>query len=302
MDVDERLLAKRGTYYFSGLSMLARLPLEQARRDQSAGRKIGTLISGYPGSPLAGYDLQLNRARALLAGQGVRHLPAGNEEQAATALMGTQMLDDHPHSDYSGVTGFWYGKGPGADRAGDALKHANFAGTSKDGAVVVLSGEDHEAKSSTMPFQQEYAFVSAGMPILYPSSVAEFRTLGLHAVALSRYSGCWVALKLVASLCDGGETVTVAPDDVVVAIPELQLEGREFAKRADFSFFPGKNISQEHHLYRERHAAAIAYARANELNRADERSDRQRVGIICAGKSAADVRQALLDLGLNQGP
>ena len=193
----------------------------------TAGRRIGTLITGYPGSPLAGYDLHLDRARALLAGQGVRHLPAGNEEQATTALMGTQMLDDHPHSTYSGVTGFWYGKGPGADRAGDALKHANFAGTSKDGAVVVLSGEDHEAKSSTMPFQQEYAFVSAGIPILYPSSVAEFRTLGLHAVALSRHSGCWVALKLVAELCDGGETVTVAPDDVDVAIPNTSsMDGR----------------------------------------------------------------------------
>ena len=132
---------------------------------------------------------------------------------AATALMGTQMLDDHPHSDYVGVNGFWYGKGPGVDRAGDAFKHGNFAGTSRNGAVVVLSGEDHEAKSSTMPFQQDFAFASAGIPILYPSSVAEFRTLGLHAVAMSRYTGCWIALKLTAALCDGGETVSVETDD-----------------------------------------------------------------------------------------
>ena len=198
MTIDDRLTAPSGTFFFSGLSMLVRLPLEQARRDRERGVASGTLITGYPGSPLGGYDLALARIGPLLEERHIRFLPAGNEEQAATALMGTQMLDDHPHSTYRGVNGFWYGKGPGVDRAGDAFKHGNFAGTSRHGAVVVLSGEDHEAKSSTMPFQEDFAFASAGIPVLYPSSVAEFRTLGLHAVALSRYSGCWVALKLTA--------------------------------------------------------------------------------------------------------
>ena len=281
--------------------MLVRLPLEQARRDRAAGLRPGTLISGYPGSPMGGYDLQLAKAFALLEQEDVRFLPAGNEEQAVTALMGSQMLDAFPHVRYDGVNGFWYGKGPGVDRAGDAFKHANFAGTSERGAVVVLSGEDHEAKSSTMPFQQEYAFVSAGIPILHPSSVAEFRTLGLHAVAMSRYSGCWVALKLTSALCDGGETVTVGSDDVMCCTP-IEAEGQVgFRKRADFSFFPGKNIEHERHLYRDKHAAVLRYARTNALNRVESKEPGDRIGIITAGKSAADVRQALSDLGLDPG-
>ena len=138
-------------------------------------------------------------------------MPGANEELAATALSGTQMLDRYPHSRYDGVVGLWYGKGPGVDRSGDALKHGNFAGTSRHGAVVVLSGEDHEAKSSTMPYQDDYAFMGHGMPILYPASTGEFLTLGLHAIALSRFSGCWVAMKLVGQLADGGETVACRP-------------------------------------------------------------------------------------------
>ena len=299
LKIDDRLTEARGTFFFSGMAMLVRLPVEQARRDRAQGLATGTLITGYPGSPLAGYDLQLAKAGRLLDEQHIKFLPAGNEEQAATALMGTQMLDEHPHSDYVGVNGFWYGKGPGVDRSGDALKHGNFAGTSRNGAVVVLSGEDHEAKSSTMPFQQDFAFVSAGMPILYPSSVAEFRTLGLHAVAMSRYSGCWVALKLTAALCDGGETVSVDPDDVVIEVPSLTVDGQPFVKRTDFSFYPGKNVEHERHLYRERHEAVLAYARTNGLNRIEGKRAGDRVGIITAGKSAADVRQALLDLGLD---
>jgi indolepyruvate ferredoxin oxidoreductase len=299
MKIDDRLTEPCGTFFFSGISMLVRLPLEQAQRDRDHGLATGTLVTGYPGSPLGGYDLQLAKAGDLLGKRHVRFMPAGNEEQAATALMGTQMLDQHPHSDYVGVNGFWYGKGPGVDRAGDAFKHGNFAGTSHSGSVVVLSGEDHEAKSSTMPFQQDFAFASAGIPVLYPSSIAEFRTLGLHAVAMSRYSGCWVALKLTAALCDGGETVSVDVDDVEIKLPSLTVDGRPFVKRADFSFYPGKNIQHERHLYRERHEAVLAYCRSNGLNRTESRRPGDRTGIITAGKSAADVRQALLDLGLD---
>lgn len=299
MKVDDRLSNESGTFFFSGMSMLVRLPIEQARMDRAAGRQPGTLITGYPGSPMGSYDLQLARVSKLLDQEDIRFLPAGNEEQAVTALMGTQMIDGFPHERYDGINGYWYGKGPGVDRAGDAFKHANFAGTSEHGAVVILSGEDHEAKSSTMPFQQEYAFVSSGIPILYPSSVAEFRTLGLHATAMSRYSGCWVTLKLTSALCDGGEVVAVSPDDVECRIPTETAEEPLHEKRADFSFFPGKNIEQERHLYRDKHPAAVRYCRLNKINRIDSREPGDRVGIITAGKSAADVRHALNDLGLD---
>ncbi|MBV8601071.1 MAG: indolepyruvate ferredoxin oxidoreductase family protein, partial [Candidatus Eremiobacteraeota bacterium] len=222
------------------------------------------------------------------------HLPAQSEELAATALIGTQMLDAHPHDGIDGVIGVWYGKGPGIDRSGDALKHGNFAGTSRNGAVVILSGEDHEAKSSTLPFQQDFAFMSAGIPVLYPSSVREFLDFGLHAIALSRFSGCWVAMKLVGQLCDGGQTF-----DLAQATPQIVLPEIGFRKFTDFRFFPGLNVQTERHLYRERHAAVRAYARANGLDRIDVQTPNDRIGILSAGKSFADVRQALLDLGLD---
>jgi indolepyruvate ferredoxin oxidoreductase len=297
--LSDRLTADMGTYYLPGLQALVRFPLEQVRRDRAAGLRTATFISGYPGSPLAGYDLALSRIPDVLAEHDVTFLPAGNEELAATAHMGTQMLDDHPHSRWDGVTSIWFGKGPGVDRSGDALKHGNFAGTSTNGAVVILSGDDHEAKSSTMPYQEDYAFTSAGIPVLYPSSVAEFRSFGLHAIRLSRYSGCWAALKLVSALCDGGESVTFEHGDVDVRLPDLKINGASFEKRTDFSFFPGKNIEMERHLYLEKHLAVQAYARANGLDRVVHRSPGDTVGIITAGKSFADVRQALDDLGID---
>ncbi|MGH2668431.1 MAG: indolepyruvate ferredoxin oxidoreductase family protein, partial [bacterium] len=160
--LDDRYLREEGPVYLSGLQALVRLPIDQNRRDRRAGLRIGTFVSGYPGSPLGGYDLALRRACPLLERHDVVHVPGANEELAATAISGTQMLDHYPHSRFDGVVALWYGKGPGVDRSGDALKHGNFAGTSRHGAVVVLSGDDHEAKSSTMPYQDDYAFVSHG--------------------------------------------------------------------------------------------------------------------------------------------
>jgi indolepyruvate ferredoxin oxidoreductase len=297
--LDDRYLREEGRVYLSGVQALVRLPIDQQRRDRRAGLRIGTFISGYPGSPLGGYDLALRQARRILERFDIRHVPGANEELAATALSGTQMLDHYPHARYDGVVGLWYGKGPGVDRSGDALKHGNFAGTSRHGAVVVLSGDDHEAKSSTMPYQDDYAFVGHGMPIVYPASTGEFLALGLHAVALSRFSGCWVAMKLVGQLADGGETVWVSPDEPGIVVPELLIEGRPFRKSTDFTFFPGLNIETERRLYQERHRAVLAYARANSLNTAEVGGPDDRLGLVTAGKAYADVRQALLDLGLD---
>ncbi|HEX6513840.1 MAG TPA: indolepyruvate ferredoxin oxidoreductase family protein, partial [Chloroflexota bacterium] len=259
--------------------------------DARRGLRTGTYISGYPGSPLGGYDLALQRVKSLLEASDVVLQPGANEELAATAITGTQMLDQYPHSKFDGVIGIWYGKGPGVDRSGDAFKHGNFAGTSKHGAVVACLGEDHEGKSSTMPFQDDFAMVAHGIPILYPSSVSEFLSFGLHAIALSRFSGCWASLKLVNPLCDGGEMVDVSP---------VLIDGKPFRKKQDFTFFPGTNVLFEHHLYYERHAAVRAYGRANSLNRVEVRGGRDRLGIVTAGKTYADVRQALRDMGLDE--
>lgn len=297
--LDDRYLLEQGVVYLNGLHALVRLPIDQHRRDQRAGLHTATFISGYPGSPLGGYDLALQQAQSILEQHRILHVPGANEELAATAISGTQMLDNYSHSHVDGVVSFWYGKGPGVDRSGDAFKHGNFAGTSKHGAVVVLSGDDHEAKSSTMPFQDDYAFMSAGIPIVYPASTGEFLTLGLHAIAMSRYSGCWVAMKLVNALADGGETVDVSPDSPSIAIPELAIDGRPFKKATDFRFFPGLNVETERQLYYERHPAAIAYARANHLDRIVVSTPNDHIGIITAGKSYADTRGALADMGVD---
>jgi indolepyruvate ferredoxin oxidoreductase len=288
-----------GPVFLSGVQALVRLPLEQMRRDATAGLNTRAFITGYPGSPLGGYDIALSRASELLAHHGVTHLPGQNEELAATALMGTQMLDAYPHPGIDGVVGYWYGKGPGVDRAGDAFKHGNFAGTSTQGAVVILSGEDHEAKSSTVPYQQEFAFEHFGVPVLYPATVSEFLTFGLHAAALSRYSGCWVALKLVGPLCDGGELVDGQASQPSIVTPSLVIDGKPFRKTTDFSFFPVLTVATERRLYMERHLAVAAYARANALDRITLSSARDRIGILAAGKSYTDARQALLDLGFD---
>jgi len=297
--LDDRFLLEEGSVYLTGVQALVRLPLDQQRLDKRRGLRMGTFISGYPGSPRGGYDLALQRVKHLLEAHDVVHQPGANEELAATAITGTQMLDQYPHSRFDGVIGMWYGKGPGVDRSGDAFKHGNFAGTSKHGAVVVFLGEDHEGKSSTMPFQDDFAMVAHGIPVLYPASVGEFLSLGLHAIALSRFSGCWAALKLVNPLCDGGEMVDVSPELVAPELPEVVIDGKPFQKKQDFTFFPGTNVLFEHHLYYERHTAVRAYARANRLNRIELQGPRDRLGIVTAGKSHADVRQALLDMGLS---
>ena len=294
IDLDERLVAQEGTFYFSGITALVRLPLEQVRRDRAQGLKTGVFITGYPGSPLAGYDLQLERASSILDQYGIVHFPASSEERAATALMGTQMLDDFPHERFDGVVGMWYGKGPGADRSGDALKHGNFAGTSSNGAVVILSGEDHEASSSTMPFQQDQAFIAAAMPIVAPASVEEIYTLGLQAIGLSRASRCWVALKLPTALCDSGSTFSVDAGRSQSAAEH----GDSYSYRPNFKFFPGTTIEQERELHTGRHPAAIRYARANGLNYRIGAKAQARIGIVTTGKSFGDLRAAMRSLGL----
>lgn len=244
-ELDDRYLLERGRVYLSGVQALVRLPLDQARRDERAGLRTGAFITGYPGSPLGGYDLALRSARKLLEPHHIVHRPGQNEELAAGALIGTQMLELYPHERFDGVTGIWYGKGPGMDRSGDAMRHGNYTGTGPNGAVVVLSAEDHEAKSSSHPFQQEYMFAHCGIPVLYPSSVPEFLEYGLHAVAMSRYSGCWTGLKLVGQLCDGSQTFEVAPEQPEIALPEFEVDGKPFQKTQYFRLFPVETVQNE---------------------------------------------------------
>ena len=202
VDLDDKYTLEEGQIYINGMQALARLPLMQRRRDLANGLNTAGFISGYRGSPLGGYDQTLWKAQSFLDANQITFTPGINEELGATAVWGSQQTLLFKGARFQGVFSIWYGKGPGVDRCGDAFKHANAAGTSPYGGVLALAGDDHACKSSTLPHQSEYAFVHASIPILVPSDVQDILDLGLYGWALSRYSGCWVAFKVIADTVD----------------------------------------------------------------------------------------------------
>src|SRR6204780_2176365 len=220
MRLSDKYTVERGSVYLTGIQALVRLPLDQMRRDRRAGLNTGAFISGYEGSPLGGYDLALAREKKLLDRHQIHHRPGVNEDLAATSVMGSQIFEVVGKAKVDGVLGIWYGKGPGVDRSGDILRHANLAGTGKNCAALVLAGDDHSCKSSTIPHQSDFSLYNVGIPFLYPGNTQEILDYGLLAIALSRFSGAWVGLKLVTDICDGGGTVVVDPDQPTIQLPK----------------------------------------------------------------------------------
>jgi indolepyruvate ferredoxin oxidoreductase len=295
VSLDDRYALERGTVFLSGTQALVRLPLEQRRCDARAGLNTAGFVSGYRGSPLGGYDLALWQARAALEAAHVRFEPGLNEELAATAVWGTQQADVFGGSRYDGVFGIWYAKNPGVDRAGDALKHANAAGTARHGGVLAIAGDDPGAHSSTLPNQCEPAFIAAAMPVLHPAGVAELLEFGLFGFALSRFSGLWVGFKTVADTVESTATVEL-PAERAFVVP------RDFAPPPGgvHARWPDDRWSQDERLHRHKLPAAIAFARANGIDRTLRWGKHVRLGIVAAGKSFLDVREALRLLGLDE--
>jgi indolepyruvate ferredoxin oxidoreductase len=292
--LEDKYTLGRGRVFLTGTQALIRLMMLQRVRDQAAGLNTAGFVSGYRGSPLGGLDQALWRAQKHLAEHHVRFQPGLNEDLAATAVWGTQQVNMFPKARYDGVYGMWYGKGPGVDRCGDVFKHANAAGTSKHGGVLVLAGDDHAAKSSTLPHQSDHIFKACLIPVLNPASVQDYLDLGLHGFAMSRFSGCWVAFKCVTDVVESGSSVVVDPQRVQIKLP------------ADFAMPPeGLNIrwpdgflEQEARILDYKVYAALAYVRANALDKIIFDSPNPRLGIITAGKSFGDTMQALHDLGI----
>jgi len=292
--LDDKYALEKGCVYLTGTQALVRLPMLQRQRDAAAGLNTACFISGYRGSPLGGLDQALWRARPFVEKNHIRFQPAINEELAATAVWGSQQVGLFPGAKYDGVFALWYGKGPGVDRSGDALKHGNAAGSARHGGVLLLAGDDHTCKSSTLPHQSEFAFVDALIPVLNPSGVQEMLDFGLYGWAMSRYSGCWIALKTVAETVDSSASVMIDPARVRITLPEdfaLPAEGLNIR-------WPDPPLDQEERLHRWKLAAAEAFARANRLDRIVIDSERPRFGVITTGKSYLDLRQALDDLGI----
>ena len=292
--LDTKYTLESGRVYLSGTQALARLPMMQRSRDLAAGLNTAGFISGYRGSPLGGLDLTLWRAREHLDAHHIKFQPGVNEDLAATAIWGTQQVNLFSGAKYDGVFALWYGKGPGVDRCGDVFRHANAAGTSRHGGVLVIAGDDHAARSSTVPHQTEHAFKAVMMPVLAPSGVQDYLDLGLHGWAMSRYSGCWVAFKAVADTVESSASVHVDPHRVEIVLPDHPLPSGGLNIR-----WPDDRLAQEERLLHHKLYAALAYARANRLNRIVIDSPNPRLGIITCGKSYLDVRQAFDDLGID---
>jgi indolepyruvate ferredoxin oxidoreductase len=294
--LDDKYSLDQGRAFMSGVQALVRLPMLQRTRDALAGLNTAGFVSGYRGSPLGNYDQAMWAAKKHMAAQNIVFQPGVNEELAATAVWGTQMLDLYPQSrKFDGVFGIWYGKGPGVDRCSDVFKHANMAGTSKHGGVIAIAGDDHVAKSSTAAHQSDHIFKACGLPVFFPSGVQDILDMGLHAIAMSRFAGVWSGMKTIQEVVESSSSVFVDPDRVKIVLPEdfVMPPGGVHMR------WPDPPLEQEARLMDFKWYAALAYVRANRLNHNVIESTHDRFGIIASGKSFNDTRQALADLGLD---
>jgi indolepyruvate ferredoxin oxidoreductase len=295
--LDDKYDLTKDRVFITGTQAVVRLLLMQRERDRLAGLNTAGFVSGYRGSPIGGLDLNLLRAKKWLEPANIVFQPGLNEELAATAVWGSQQAEMRGDGKYDGVFGMWYGKGPGVDRSGDVFRHANMAGSSRNGGVLALMGDDHTAESSTVAHQSEFHFVDVMIPILNPAGVQEILDYGLYGYAMSRFCGTWVAFKCVKENIESTASVEGAIDRVKIIMPD------------DFVMPPGGlNIrprdgvlDQEARLQDYKRDAMLAFVRANNLNRIILSGGRApKVGVITVGKSYLDVRQALDELGLDE--
>ena len=299
--LDDKYTSTTGKIFISGIQALVRLPMMQRQRDLAAGLNTAGFVSGYRGSPLGGLDENLWKAQKLLEENHIKFVPGVNEELAATAVWGTQTVDLIGPAKYDGVFALWYGKGPGVDRCGDVFKHMNHAGTAKHGGVLLVAGDDHGAYSSTLPHQSDHIFGACMIPVLYPCNVQEYLDLGLHAWAMSRYSGCAVGFKALADTVESTASVDADPFRLQIAyptdfvMPEGGLNTRLSTDTLGVQARKQEALMQDYKIY-----AALAYARANKLNHTTIDSPRARLGIIASGKSYLDVLEAMEELGIDE--
>ncbi len=293
VSLDDKYRFTEGRVFMSGVQALVRIPLVQQARDKAAGLNTGGFISGYRGSPLGTYDQELWRAKKLLAEHNIIFQPGVNEELGATAVWGSQHVGMRPGATVDGVFGIWYGKGPGLDRAMDVLKHANAAGTSPHGGVLAIVGDDHGAKSSTLPHQSDHNFQAAFVPFLAPSSVHEFVEYGLLGIAMSRFAGTWVGFKATADTVETSATIDLASEQRQIVIPAFDFpEGGVHIRGGDIW------REEDTRLQRYKGFAAMAFAKANHIDKVIWETPRPRFGIVTTGKAFADTMEALDELGI----
>ncbi|MGK0437655.1 MAG: indolepyruvate ferredoxin oxidoreductase [Paracoccaceae bacterium] len=296
VSLDDKYSLGTARAYLTGIDALVRLPILQHQRDQERGLNTAGFVSGYRGSPLGGVDQAMWSAKTYLDKHNIHFVPGVNEDLAATAVRGSQEVGLMAGSQYDGVFGMWYGKGPGLDRSIDAFRHANAAGTAMHGGVLAVVGDDHGCKSSTYPYQSEHLFMSMSMPVLAPSNVQEVLDLGIYGWELSRYCGCWVGLKAITENMDSAISAEIDPGRVSIRLPK-DFEMPEGGVNVRW---PDSPLEQEERLNKYKIYAALAFARENELNKIVIDTPTPKLGIITSGKSYLDVLQAFDDLGLDE--
>lgn len=295
VSLEDKYVATEGIAFMTGMQALVRLPLTIHERGLRAGKRLGGYISGYRGSPVGTLDIALWAAKAHLQPRNIEFQPGVNEELAATAVWGSQQVHLLGESSFDGVFGLWYGKSPGVDRTIDVFRHANYAGTSPQGGVVAIAGDDPNAVSSTVTGCSDQDFVAVGMPTLYPASVQEMLDYGVLGIELSKYSGCWVGMKAVTDIAESSAIVDVNIDRVRTDWPKLQGSTPDVHIR-----WPDNRVEQERRLYEIKLKRAKDFARFSGINQITVAPAEARVGIVSAGKPWADLRQALHDLGLSE--
>ena len=297
VSLDDKYALDETHQLLTGTQAVVRLMLTQRARDVKAGLNTAGYVTGYRGSPIASLEAAFLRTRSLLEPHHIKFMAGLNEDLAATALWGSQQAEFRGEGKYDGVFGVWYGKGPGVDRTGDVFRHANHAGTSKNGGVIALMGDDHTCESSTSAHQSEFAFVDYMMPVLNPAGVQEILDYGILGFALSRFAGVWVGLKCVKDNIEATATVDGRIDRIQIKIPD------------DFVMPPGglnirpgdQALAKEARLHDYKRPAILAFARANKLDRiVTSGGPNAKIGIITCGKSYLDVRQAMDELGIDE--
>ena len=294
--LEDKYTLENGIRFLTGTQALVRIPLVQIRKDNKNNLKTACYISGYRGSPLGGYDQQILKNIDYLKANNIQFQPGINEELAATSLWGTQQSNLRGEGKYDGVFGIWYGKGPGVDRAGDALKHVNLAGTSKYGGVLALMGDDHICESSTTSHQSEFAMIDAMIPFFNPSGVQEILDYGLYGIHLSRQSGCWIGIKCVHDNVSSGATVDLN-------------ENRHLIKDVNSEFLTdeGLNIrlndspqAKEHRLHYHKIKVVKEFCKINKLNEIKYNFPNSKIGIVTTGKSYLDTKLAFEKIGIDK--
>ena len=299
VSLSDKYSKREGSVFISGVQALVRLPLIQKEKDKLQNLNTAGFISGYRGSPLGGYDLELSRAKRFLDEASVFHQPGLNEELAATSVWGSQQSEFLGRGKYDGVFGIWYGKGPGVDRAMDALKHANAAGSSPYGGVLAIAGDDHGAKSSTLPHQSDHNFVSAFIPYLYPSGIEDIVPFGLLGIAMSRFSGCWSGMKIVSDVADAAMVYDTSLESFNIIIPSEEFLG-QYADSVRNILYKDSPRDQDYRLQRIKGFAAQSFGRVNKVDQTVWKGPNTKIGIITSGKSYSDVREALRWLDIDE--